>query len=683
MKQAPQHRTRSLEIGREIFERARAAEPGIWRQSWWTQQANDYLLAHEQLKIQLFRFIDVLPALRTEADVARHLQEYLLCEGLEIPKPLRLALGYRNQAGLMARVVARFTQFGARMMAGTFITGSNTTEAIATATRLRTRRMGFTLDVLGEKTTNESQADRYAATYLELVDALGREAPNWPTIPLIDCDSHGPMPRANISIKLTALDPRFDSIDSVRSRRNVCARLRPILRRAQEVGALVNIDMESYRVRDLTLDIFMTLLNEPEFRDWPDVGIVVQAYLQDGENDLDRVLEWVEARQTPIAVRLVKGAYWDSETVRAVRSYGRIPVWTHKWESDATFERMARKMLARAEVIRPAFASHNVRSLAAVIATAEELGLTPADYELQALYGMGDPLKTALVQMDQCVRVYCPYGELVPGMAYLIRRLLENTCNDSFLRQSFGDKTSHDRLLQDPEVARPPSDPLPQRHYVDTDKELPMSSFKNLAPLGFGSQADQERMKSALDYVRGEFGRTYPLLIDGERVVTEEWMLSTNPSKPAETVGRVACATVAHADQAVTAAVRRFETWRRTTAADRAGMLNKAADLVEQRRLELAALICLEVGKPWRDADGDVCEAVDYIRFYAEQSVRMEERPRRRNVPGEDNLLIHEPCGVAAIIAPWNFPLAILTGMTTAALATGNCVIIKPSRHAS
>ncbi len=683
MRSTPRHSARCLEIGQEIFERARAAEPGPWRQAWWAQQANDYLLNHEQLKIQLFRFIDCLPALRTEADIARHLQEYLQTDRLEIPKPLRLALSFKNTASLWAKVLARFTKFAAHTMAGSFITGSNTAEAIAVATRLRSRKMAFTLDVLGEKTTNQNQADKYAATYLELVDALGRAAPNWPTVPIIDRDDNGPMSRANVSIKLTALDPNFDPMDPVRCRRDVCARLRPILRRAQEVGALVNIDMEHYKVRDLTLEMFMTLLNEPEFRDWPDVGIVVQAYLQDGENDLARLLEWLKARRTPIAVRLVKGAYWDSETVNAVRNYAPIPVWTRKWESDVCFERMARTMLENTDLLRPAFASHNVRSLASVIATAEELNLTPFDYELQALYGMGDPLKTALVQMDQCVRVYCPYGELVPGMGYLIRRLLENTCNDSFLRQSFGDRASHQQLLLDPKVTRPPSAPLPKRHYVDTDQELPMSGFKNLAPRSFTHEAERAKMKDALGSVRGEFGKTYPLFIGGEKVVTDAWMLSTNPSQPAETVGRVSQASVADAEQAVNAANQVFEAWSHTTAADRAGMLNKAADLLEQRRFELDALICLEVGKPWREADADLCEAVDYIRYYAEQSVLMEERPRRRNVPGEDNMLVHEPCGVAAVISPWNFPLAILAGMTTAALATGNCVIIKPSRHAS
>ena len=283
MKPSSQHELRCMEIGREIFERATAAEPGFWRQAWWVQKANDYLLAHEQLKIQLFRFIDVLPAMRTERDIARHLQEYLLCDDLDIPKPLRLALCYRNHDGVMARAVAGFTRFASHMMAGSFITGSNTAEAITNATRLRAKNMAFTMDVLGETTTNNAQADQYAATYLELVDGLGRIASTWPVIPRIDHDSQGPMPRANISIKLTALDPRFDAIDPVGSRERVCSRLRPILRRAQEVGALVNVDIESFRVRDLTFELFMGLLNEPEFRDWADVGVVVQAYLQDGE----------------------------------------------------------------------------------------------------------------------------------------------------------------------------------------------------------------------------------------------------------------------------------------------------------------------------------------------------------------------------------------------------------------
>ena len=282
------------------------------------------------------------------------------------------------------------------------------------------------------------------------------------------------------------------------------------------------------------------------------------------------MLEWVERRGTPIAIRLVKGAYWDSETVKAVRNHSRIPVWTRKWESDVCFERMTRTMLENTKLIRPAFASHNVRSLAAVIATAEGLGLTSADYELQALYGMGDPLKSALVGMDQCVRVYCPYGQLVPGMAYLIRRLLENTCNDSFLRQSFGDRAAHQFLLTNPGETQPPSAPLPIRQYVDTDQELPMPGFKNLSAIGFTREEDRAKMRTALKQVRDDFGKTYPLIIDGEKVVTDDWMVSTNPSNSGERVGRVAQASVTDADRAVAAAARAYEAWSRTTAAERA-----------------------------------------------------------------------------------------------------------------
>jgi len=380
---------------------------------------------------------------------------------------------------------------------------------------------------------------------------------------------------------------------------------------------------------------------------------------------------------------LVKGAYWDAETAAAVRSYKRPPVWMNKWESDACFERMARVMLEHAGLIRPAFASHNVRSLAVVLTTAEALGLTPGQYEVQMLYGMGDPLKTAMVQMGRCVRVYCPYGDLMPGMGYLIRRLLENTSNEGFLQQSFSDRGTHDRLLADPAELRPPSAPPPSRVYRNPDPEEPMSTFINAANTNFAVAENRRKMAGALDYVRGEYRKCHTLVIDGEAVTTEEWFESPNPSRPSEVVGCVAQATTADVDRAVASARRAFERWRTTTATERADLLRKLADRMEMWRFELAATMCLEVGKPWREADADVTEAVDHCRYYADQIERIVSRPRIRNLPGEDNKLTYAPKGVCAVISPWAFPLAILTGMTGAALAAGNTVVMKPARKAS
>ncbi|MCP4249651.1 MAG: L-glutamate gamma-semialdehyde dehydrogenase, partial [bacterium] len=302
-----EHRIR--EIGREIFDRARAAEPRIWQTDYWVDVATGLTMKDENLKVRAFRWVDALPAMRDEVDIAAHLREYLDPAKVRLPGPGRLALSFKDPKSIWGRTLGTVAGKVAFSMANRFITGSTPTEAIAAVEALRRQKMAFTLDVLGEATITPAQADRYAQAYIDLIEALGPVAPRWPEITLIDRSSDGPMPRVNVSVKLTSLDTHFDPIDPVGSRKRVNARLRPILRAAQKHGAFVNIDVESFAVRDLTFELFKTLLREPEFRGWPDVGIVVQAYLCDAEDDLRGLLEWVEQRGTPIAIRLVKGAY--------------------------------------------------------------------------------------------------------------------------------------------------------------------------------------------------------------------------------------------------------------------------------------------------------------------------------------------------------------------------------------
>jgi RHH-type proline utilization regulon transcriptional repressor/proline dehydrogenase/delta 1-pyrroline-5-carboxylate dehydrogenase len=463
---------------------------------------------------------------------------------------------------------------------------------------------------------------------------------------------------------------------------NVGKRLRPIFDLARRHGVFVNIDMQSYKHRDLTKWLFMSLLDEPAYRDWTDIGIVVQAYLQDGEQDYLDFLDWVKRRGAGIAVRLVKGAYWDTETAIAVRNNTRIPVWTRKWESDACYERITGLMLENAALIRPAFASHNVRSLAHVMAAAEYAGLEPKHYELQMLAGMGNPLKEAIVQMGRCLRIYCPYGDLLQGMGYLIRRLLENTSNDSFLKQGFGDRASYDRLLANPGDARPPSAPLPQRHYQDTFEEESMSGFENAVNTGFGSAANSDKLSAAIAAARKHAGAKHPLLIGGEHVTTTEWIESTNPAHPHEIIGYVAKAGAAHADQAVAAATRALERWSHRSPFERADIVRKLGTLLEEHRFELAAALVIGIGKNFPQADAEITEAVDYCNYHAALVEQFARRPRRRNVPGEDNVLVYDPCGVCALICSFDFPLALLAGMTTAAVVAGNTTVVKPSSSA-
>jgi RHH-type transcriptional regulator, proline utilization regulon repressor / proline dehydrogenase / delta 1-pyrroline-5-carboxylate dehydrogenase len=437
-------------FGKAIFARLESLGPLPFSPAWWDERLMEMTMGDEAVKLQLFRFVDVLPQLRSPADVTRHLREYFGAADDRLPGWMRFGLPLLPSHGPLARLLAGAAHFFAERLARKFIAGSNVHEVLDAIARLRRRSLAFTVDLLGEATITEKEADESRDEYLELIDGLSREVNAWPTNDLIDRDDHGPLPRVNVSVKLSALYSQFDAIDPEGSSRAVRERLRPILRAARERHVFVNIDMEQYAVKDLTLHVFQQVLDEDEFRDWTDVGIAVQAYLRDTAVDLDRLAEWARRRGAPVWVRLVKGAYWDYETTMAAQAGWLSPVWTHKTETDAHYERLTTFLLENRRWLRPAFGSHNIRSLAHVLAAADLLDVAPDGYELQMLYGMAEPVKDVLVALGRRVRVYTPYGELLPGMAYLVRRLLENTANESFLRASFTEHLPVEKLLQNP-----------------------------------------------------------------------------------------------------------------------------------------------------------------------------------------------------------------------------------------
>jgi RHH-type proline utilization regulon transcriptional repressor/proline dehydrogenase/delta 1-pyrroline-5-carboxylate dehydrogenase len=440
----------TLRIGREIFARVGTSGPVPFSPAWLDERLMEWTMGDEAVKLQLFRFVDVLPQLRGPASIARHLREYFAEAGPGLPGWLRLALRWLPSHGMLGRLLAWSARFSAERLARKFIAGSNVPEAVEAIARLRRRSLAFTVDLLGEATITEAEAEKAQQEYLELIVGLSHAVNGWPSNDLIDRDADGPLPRVNVSVKLSALYSQFDPIDPAGSSRAVRARLRPILSAARRHGAFVNFDMEQYAYKDLTLQIFQEVLEEEDFRDWADVGLAVQAYLRDTDDDLARLRRWAEGRGTPVWVRLVKGAYWDYETILSAQQGWPAPVWGLKWETDAAYERLTRYLLEERRWLRPAFGSHNVRSLAHALALAQVLGLPPRGVELQLLYGMADPIKEVLVGLGQRVRVYTPYGQLLPGMAYLVRRLLENTANESFLRASFMEHVPEEVLLRNP-----------------------------------------------------------------------------------------------------------------------------------------------------------------------------------------------------------------------------------------
>jgi RHH-type proline utilization regulon transcriptional repressor/proline dehydrogenase/delta 1-pyrroline-5-carboxylate dehydrogenase len=317
------------------------------------------------------------------------------------------------------------------------------------------------VDLLGEATVTQAEAQRYADRCAEALDTLSDAVRRWPERPQLERDSAGALPRANLSVKVSALTPLLRPDAPERGQRDAADRLRPLLRQARERGAHLHIDMESMDSRDAVLELVLELLAEDEFRAGPSAGMVLQAYLRDSPGSLETIVEWLGRveRAHPLTVRLVKGAYWDHELVEARQHGWPSPVFEHKADTDRNFEQLTRRLLdARAggAALRVAIASHNLRSVAHAVAYNRLTGGRDEDLELQVLRGLGDPLQAAIAHQDLRVRAYCPVGDLVAGMAYLVRRLLENTSNDSFLAAQ-ANGVAVEELLAPPQPSEPAS----------------------------------------------------------------------------------------------------------------------------------------------------------------------------------------------------------------------------------
>jgi len=676
--------------GERIFELVDRNPESIFTKAGFYQRMMAFSMRDEHFKVQMFRFVDVLASLRRSHDIVQHLEEYFAdMRNGSVPF---LQAGLRA-ARILPWLTAPILRWNVSGMARQFIAGRNPDDVMKTLRKRRKERIGFTVDLLGEAVVSEQEANEYAARCFDLLEGLAEQTRGW-TDPL--GKNAELFPVVNVSVKISALYSQMNPADPEDAIAHLAPKLRPILQRAREVGAFVNFDMESYAHKNTTLELFRMLFAEPEFRDWPHAGIVIQAYLHDAERDLRELLDWGRARGTRFTVRLVKGAYWDYEKIKAAQNGWRCPVFLQKPESDACFEKCTRILLDNEAIVTAAFGSHNVRSIAHAQAYAEQLGIDKSRCEFQLLFTMAGPIKRALVEMGYRVREYCPVGELLPGMSYLVRRLLENTSNEGFLKAKFSDKASATQLLRDPKslvgrLGQTPGDdgvsqkrpPASQSRNGATLDTPPGDTYENSPLVNFVHRGSQEKMQNALREMRGRLGQKYPIVIDGQKIWTGSLIDSINPSSPKQVVGAVAEAGIPEAEAAAAAARKAFDHWCRVSIEHRAELLERVATIMDRRRFELSALEVFEVGKPWAEADGDIREAIDFLLFYAQQ-MRLRGLPRlTQHVPGEESYQHYWPRGVALVIAPWNFPMAILTGMVSAALVTGNTVIMKPAEQSA
>ncbi|GAC1466433.1 MAG: L-glutamate gamma-semialdehyde dehydrogenase [Desulfuromonadaceae bacterium] len=667
--------------GKAFFSTVAGEKPSLFNKGAWMGKVMDWSMQNEQFKIQMFRFVDAFPSLTTGKLLTDHIREYF---GEEKDMPPVLSTGAK-MAGMLGSlggaVLNKVISANIQEMARQFIVGENTKEAVKNIEKLRKEGFAAVVDVLGEATLTAEEAEEYVGTYLEVLESLKKEQQGWKELPGTGGDpglDWGHAPRINIAVKPTALFALANPQDFEGSVEAMLKQLRRIAAKVVEVGGFLCIDMESYRHKDIIIELYRRL--KLEYRDYPHIGIVLQAYLKETDQDLNNLLTWAREQNTQISVRLVKGAYWDYEGVKARQNGWAIPVWTIKAESDAAFERQSKMILENQQICHFACASHNIRSISAVMELAQELKVPESRYEFQVLYGMAEPVRKGILKVAGRIRLYCPYGDMVPGMGYLVRRLLENTANESFLRQSFAEDIQVERLLEDPIVtAERERSARSQKPRKTSTAPSGVTRFDNEAMVDFTRAGHRAAFPQALAKVRTQLGKTYPLYIDGREIITGDTDNTVNPANPNEVLGRICQAGTADVTQAIAAAKKAFPAWRDTSPSDRAQYLLDGAEAARKRIFELSAWQVLEIGKQWDQAYADVTEAIDFLEYYAREMIRHGEPRRIGHAPGEINQYFYEPKGIAAIISPWNFPLAISLGMAAAAVVTGNPVVFKPS----
>ncbi|MBL9121184.1 MAG: proline dehydrogenase family protein [Phycisphaerae bacterium] len=642
--------------GAQFLDLSRGNKSGMLSAAFWSDKLMDWAMKDEAFKVQLFRFVDAFPMLKTSESIYDHLHDYLSQPGVTPPPGFNFGMSLGGLAkGLMAKTMSgQITG-----MAEKFIAGTDAASALPQLKRLWKDGICFSVDLLGEACVSEHEADLYAKKYLDLIENLPKTVAEWPANARLESDHLGAIPRTNVSIKISSLSSRVDPIDTEGSIRGLMERIVPILEAARKAGVFINFDMEQYSLKDLTLELFMRCCETVHF----EAGLAMQTYLRSAEQDAQRIIDWSKRTGRQVSVRLVKGAYWDYETIHADQQGWPVPVWSRKVDTDACFERVAKRFVdqtPRSKTeggVKLALGSHNARSIAASLAALEKAGLPVSALELQMLHGMGDQMKAASVELGLRIREYVPVGEMIPGMAYLVRRLLENTSNESWLKAGFMDNASAERLLASPH----------REFAVDPGVE-----------------------RIARGPERHELSDAVTSVGDGRPFFTEpmrNFSMRDDRDRFGQAVARAAVPTVRNDStvEQAKATVKRldayFPTWLDTPYATRATVLVRAAQLMRQRRDELSGVIIRESGKTWREADADVCEAIDFCEYYARTAHELFEPHRLGRFVGELNQVWYQPRGVAVVISPWNFPLAICCGMTVASLVCGNTTIVKPAEQ--
>jgi len=620
------------------------------------EQVEDWLLtnamADTQFRTRLLRFLDVLAAFDapgTSDEVQQLFHEYFAGDFVGIPRPLRWLLRVARNEQLPATVIASASRRAAEVFARRFITlpGESGVHRIVESLAAAGRVPSF--DVLGEAVLSVREADEYEARYLALIADLSRELS-------ARTRSAGGEPSLQVSIKLSSLTHHFTPVDLNGSVARVRPRLLRIAEAARTAGIGLAIDAEQYETRDVVWAAFRDAFGPGgSFVDWTDAGIVVQAYLRDVDAHLDELVAFARERGTPFQVRLVKGAYWDYETAVASANRWPAPVFQRKEATDRSFDSCVDRLLDNADVLHLAVASHNPRTHAYASAAAEARGIPANAVEHQTLHRTSEAMSRALVEQGWPARDYVPVGDLLPGMAYLVRRILENSSQAGFLMQS-RQQASIEQLLAPPATT------------LDSPSVAADGAHFERAPAARWFDATfRDSFDAALATAPVVQPPHLALPVGIEAALTIDVHSPSDPD--GIPLARVELASPRGAAAAVERAHQAQPAWQALGAASRAAILRRAANLLLARGHEFAAAIVREGGRDRAGAWAEVEEAVDFLRLYAVEAERLFEAFGDRI----------RPRGVVAVIPPWNFSLAIPCGMTAAALAVGDTVVLKPA----
>jgi RHH-type proline utilization regulon transcriptional repressor/proline dehydrogenase/delta 1-pyrroline-5-carboxylate dehydrogenase len=559
-----------------------------------------------------------------------------------------------------------------RIMGRQFVLGRTIDEALDRAAPIEADGARFSYDMLGEAARTAADAERHFAHYKAAISAVGRRA-----------RGEGLLARPGVSVKLSALHPRYEEAQASRVHAELAPRLAALAADARAHGVGLCVDAEEADRLELSLDLVDAVGGGDAVGTWDGFGLAVQAYQTRAPGVIDWLADLARRQRRRIPVRLVKGAYWDSEIKRAqLLGLPRYPVFTRKVSTDVSYLACARRLVEGAAHFMPQFATHNAHTLAAMATMAREAGLGPADWELQRLHGMGEALydeALAIPDLRLAVRIYAPVGAHEDLLPYLVRRLLENGANSSFVNRLVDEAAPIDAIVADPVLQVAGIDPIPNPR-IPPAAELYAPERRNSVGVDLADRPVLATLESEITAATKRDWRAAPL-VDGRALEGRPRSIA-DPSDLRRRVGEVVDADAAQARQALDAAKAGFRAWDRTPADTRASILERAADLLEADRATLMALLVREAGKTLPAALAEVREAVDFLRYYAISARRDFAEPLRLPGPtGQTDTLALRGRGPFLCISPWNFPLAIFLGQVSAALAAGNSVVAKPAEQ--